>query len=221
MQGYFRDRRAAGMELAAQLTDYRNAPGLLVLGLPRGGVPVAYEVARVLEAELDVLIVRKLGVPAQPEVAFGAIASGGVCVLNDELIRSIGLVRADLEAIVRKERTELLRRERAYRGSRAPLNVRGRVVVVVDDGLATGASMHAAVVALRSMDPAKIVVAVPVAPPQVAEEFVGKVDDFVCIEMPHDFHAVGWFYRDFSQTRDDEVRALLDAASKHPRLQTS
>lgn len=221
MQGYFSDRRAAGVELAAELTDYRNATGLLVLALPRGGVPVAYEVARTLDAELDVLIVRKLGVPYQPEVALGAIASGGACVLNDDLIRAVGLTRADLETIVREERAELVRRERAYRGDRAPLNVRGRTVVVVDDGLATGASMQAAVVALRSLGPVKIIVAVPVAPREVADEFVGTVDDFVCVETPHNFHAVGWWYRDFSQIEDGEVRALLEAARNSARLRPS
>lgn len=219
MQGYFRDRRAAGVELAAQLTDYRNVPGVLVLALPRGGVPVAYEVARSLDAELDVLVVRKLGVPQQPELALGAIASGGACVLNEGLIHATGLTRAHIDRIVQAERAELDRRERAYRGDQAPLDVRGRVVIVVDDGLATGASMRAAVAALRSLHPAKIVVAVPVAPEQAADEFIGTVDDFVCVETPPNFNAVGWWYRDFSQTEDDEVRALLHAARARRREQ--
>jgi len=212
MRGCFRDRRAAGAELAVQLAGYRKAPGLLVLALPRGGVPVAYEIAMALGAELDVLVVRKLGVPRQPELALGAIASGGATVFNDDVVGAIGVTRSHLDAIVRTERIELQRRERAYRGDRGPLNVRGRTVIVVDDGLATGASMRAAVVALRSLQPARIVVAVPVAPIETAEEFIHIADDFVCIETPRDFHSVGWWYRDFDQTQDDEVRYLLDAA---------
>lgn len=212
MQGYFRDRRAAGAELAAQLVGYRKAPGLLVLALPRGGVPVAYEIAMALGAELDVLVVRKLGVPQQPELALGALASGGATVFNDDVIGAIGITRSHLDVIARAERIELQRRERAYRGDRGPLNVRGRTVIVVDDGLATGASMRAAVAALRSMQPAKVVVAVPVAPIETAEEFMHVADDFVCIETPRDFHSVGWWYRDFDQTQDDEVRALLGSA---------
>lgn len=212
MQGYFRDRRAAGAELAAQLVGYRKAPGLLVLALPRGGVPVAYEIAMALGAELDVLVVRKLGVPQQPELALGALASGGATVFNDDVIGAIGITRSHLDVIARAERIELQRRERAYRGDRGPLNVRGRTVIVVDDGLATGASMRAAVAALRSMQPAKVVVAVPVAPIETAEEFMHVADDFVCIETPRDFHSVGWWYRDFDQTQDDEVRALLSSA---------
>jgi len=183
-----------------------------VLALPRGGVPVAYEIAMALGAELDVLVVRKLGVPRQPELALGAIASGGATVFNDDVVGAIGVTRSHLDAIVRTERIELQRRERAYRGDRGPLNVRGRAVIVVDDGLATGASMRAAVVALRSLQPARIVVAVPVAPIETAEEFIHIADDFVCIETPRDFHSVGWWYRDFDQTQDDEVRYLLDAA---------
>jgi putative phosphoribosyl transferase len=211
VQGYFRDRRAAGAELAVQLAGYRKARGLLVLALPRGGVPVAYEIAMALGAELDVLVVRKLGVPQQPELALGAIASGGATVFNDDVVGAIGLTRSHLDAIARAERIELERRERAYRGGRGPLNVDGRTVIVVDDGLATGASMRAAVAAVRSLQPAKVVVAVPVAPIETAEEFVHVADDFVCIETPRDFHSVGWWYREFDQTRDDEVHFLLDA----------
>jgi putative phosphoribosyl transferase len=217
MQGHFRDRRDAGRQLAAQLADYRRVPRLLVLGLPRGGVPVAFEVARALDAELDVLVVRKLGLPQQPELAVGAIASGGAVVLNPGVIRAAGLTDADIEAIAGPERLELARRERLYRGDRAPPDVRGRVVVVVDDGLATGASMQAAVAALRSLHPTKIVVAVPVAPPGVADEFLGTVDDFVCVETPRDFNSVGWWYLDFGQTPDAEVRALL-ATARQRRL---
>jgi putative phosphoribosyl transferase len=214
MQGCFRDRRAAGAELAVQLAGYRKIPAPLVLALPRGGVPVAYEIARALGAEFDVIVVRKLGVPQQPELALGAVASGGALVFNDDIVGAIGLTRAHLDAIVRAERAELLRREHSYRGEREPLDVRGRTVIVVDDGLATGASMRAAVTALRSLRPAKIVVAVPVAPIETAEEFADIADDFVCIETPRDFHSVGWWYRDFDQTQDDEVRALLGAAPR-------
>ena len=214
MQGCFRDRRAAGAELAVQLTSYRKAPGLLVLGLPRGGVPVAYEVARALGVELDVLVVRKLGVPQQPELALGAVASGGAIVFNDDVVGAIGLARSHLDAIVRAERAELLRREQTYRGNRGPLNVRGRTVIVIDDGLATGASMRAAVAALRSLQPAKVVVAVPVASADAAEEFSHLADDFVCIDKPRDFRSVGWWCRDFDQTQDDEVHMLLAAANR-------
>jgi len=212
MQGYFHDRRAAGIELAAQLNSYRGIPGLLVLALPRGGVPVAYEVARALDAELDVLVVRKLGLPQQPELAMGAIASGGACVLNQNLIHAAGLNPAQVEAIMRNERVELDRREHEYRGDRVPLNILGRVVIIVDDGLATGASMQAAVAALRSLHPAKIVIAVPVAPEEAAGKFADTVDDFVCVKTPRSFHSVGLWYRDFNQTEDQEVRTLLQAA---------
>lgn len=211
MRGCFRNRRAAGVRLAAELEGYRGVPDLLVLALPRGGVPVAYEVAKALEAELDVLVVRKLGAPYQPELALGAIASGGAIAMNEDVVRAAAVTHTHLEAIVRAERAELLRREQAYRRDRAPLAVRDRTVIVVDDGLATGASMRAAVLALRLLQPAKIVVAVPVAPIDVADEFRDVADDFVCVDAQRDFHSVGWWYRDFEQTEDDEVRALLEA----------
>lgn len=208
----FTDRRAAGRALAAQLVGYRHSAGLLVLGLPRGGVPVAFEVARGLGAELDVLIVRKLGVPFQPELAMGAIASGGASVLNDDVIAAAGLTHSHVQAVVNHERAELARRELAYRGDRAPLDVRGRTVILVDDGLATGASMRAAALALRSMHPAGLIVAVPVAPPDSAGVFAGIADEFVCVRTPRDFHAVGWWYRDFEQVSDAEVSELLARA---------
>ncbi len=199
-----------------RLGAYRDAPGLVVLGLPRGGVPVAFEVARALDAELDVLIVRKLGVPQQPELAMGAIASGGAVVLNNAVIDAAGLTHAHVDAVLRRERVELARRESLYRGDRPSLDIRGRTVIVVDDGLATGSSMRAAVIALRSLHPMALIVAVPIAPPDSAEMFTGMVDEFVCLQTPRDFHAVGWWYRDFDQVGDDEVRNLL-SQSRNPR----
>jgi len=201
--------------LAHQLAEYRDRPGLLVLGLPRGGVPVAYEIAGALTAELDVLIVRKLGVPYQPELAFGAIASAGATVLNGDIVAAAELSPAQVQSIVRTERIELARREQDYRGGRGALTVRGRTVVIVDDGLATGASMRAAIAALRTLQPAKVVVAVPVAPADAVEEFRRLADDFICLEAPREFHSVGWWYLAFEQTSDAEVLALLDAARIH------
>ena len=201
--------------LAHQLAGYRSLAGLLVLGLPRGGVPVAYEIAGALAAELDVLIVRKLGVPYQPELAFGALASGGATVLNDDVIAAAELTAARVQSIIRAERIELTRREQAYRSERGPLAVRGRTVIVVDDGLATGASMRAAIAALRIQQPAKLVVAVPVAPAQTIDEFDRLADEFVCLEAARDFHSVGWWYLAFEQMADAEVRALLEAARIH------
>jgi len=201
--------------LAHQLAEYRDLPGLLVLGLPRGGVPVAYEIAGALTAELDVLIVRKLGVPYQPELAFGAIASAGATVLNDEIVAAAELSPAQVQSIIRAERSEVARREQAYRSGRGALEVRGRTVVIVDDGLATGASMRAAIAAVRTLQPAKVVAAVPVAPADSVDEFRRLADDFVCLEAPRDFHYVGWWYLAFEQTSDAEVLALLDAARIH------
>jgi predicted phosphoribosyltransferase len=210
----FHDRSEAGRRLAALLDHYANRSDVVVLALPRGGVPVAYEVARLLGAPLDVFVVRKLGVPGREELALGAIASGGVRVQNDALVASLGLserVIADLETL---EREELERRERAYRGDRPPLDVRDRVVVVVDDGLATGATMRAAVAALRRLSPARIAVAVPVGDPSTCDALREEADEVVCTATPEPFIAVGRWYRDFSQTTDEEVRALLDRAAR-------
>jgi predicted phosphoribosyltransferase len=205
----FRDRRDAGRLLAAELAGYANRPEVLVLALPRGGVPVAYEVARSLGAPLDVFLVRKLGVPGQEEVAMGAIATGGVRVLNDRIVRGLRIPDRTIDAVAAKERGELARRERLYRGDRPPPGVRGRTVILVDDGLATGATMHAAIEALRAQQPARIVVAVPTAPREVCEALRAEVDDVVCAITPEPFHAVGLWYEDFSQTTDEEVRDLL------------
>ncbi|HEY7065310.1 MAG TPA: phosphoribosyltransferase [Chloroflexota bacterium] len=212
----FRDRHDAGRFLATKLAAYAHRPGVVVLALPRGGVPVGYEVARALDAPLDVFLVRKLGVPEHRELAMGAIASGGVRVLNAELIRSLQLAPEAIEAVVAEEEAELARRERAYRDDRPPLEVRGHIAILVDDGLATGATMRAAAQALRQERAARIVVAVPVAPPETCAELETEVDEIVCGLTPEPFYAVGLWYADFSQTTDEEVRDLLAAAARSP-----
>jgi len=205
----FRDRSEAGRRLADALRHLAGRPDVLVLGLPRGGVPVASEVARALRAPLDVFVVRKLGVPGNRELAFGAIASGGVRVLNEPMAIGLRLPPAVIDAVSAAEREELTRRERAYRGDAPPLDVAGKTVVLVDDGLATGASMRAAVVALRARGPARIVVAVPTAAPEACDDFRDEVDELVCAETPAHFTAVGERYDDFRDTSDEEVRTLL------------
>jgi erythromycin esterase-like protein/predicted phosphoribosyltransferase len=207
--GLFRDRREAGRLLAEKLAAYADRSDVLVLALPRGGVPVAYEVARALGAPLDVFVVRKLGVPGYEELAMGAVATGGVRVLNEQLVERLGIPEQMIDAVAARERQELARRERLYRGGRPPPDVRGRTVILVDDGLATGATMHAAIQALRQQNPARIVVAVPTASPETCEEMKAKADDVICGITPEPFHAVGRWYRDFSQTTDEEVRLLL------------
>jgi len=213
----FRDRSDAGRLLAGRLAHYAHHPDLLVLALPRGGVPVAYEVARALHAPLDVFLVRKLGVPGHPELAMGAIASGGVQVLNEETIRGLGIPMDTVERVAEKERHELARREREYRGDRPPPDVQGKTVILVDDGLATGASMVAAVQALGLMRPRQIVVAVPTAPPDTCAAMRSLVDDVICAVTPEPFHAVGRWYHDFTQTSDAEVRRLLAEEMSHAR----
>jgi predicted phosphoribosyltransferase len=208
----FRDRLDAGRRLAEKLSRYAGKPDVVVLALPRGGVPVAAEVARALDAPLDVFLVRKLGFPGQEELAMGAIASGGSRVLNTSLLRRLHVSPEIIDAVAMRERHELDRREREYRGSHPLLPVRGRTVILVDDGLATGASMHAAVAALRTQEPARIVVAVPVGAPSTCEDLRQIADEIVCAETPEPFAAVGQWYDDFSQTTDEEVRQLLDAS---------
>jgi putative phosphoribosyl transferase len=210
----FKDRYDAGRALAGRLlTPYRGRPGLLVLALPRGGVPVGYEVARALgAAALDVFLVRKLGVPGHEELAMGAIASGGVRVLNEDVVRMLGISEEEIDDATGIEAAELERRERAYRDDRPHPRVEGRTVILVDDGLATGATMRAAAMALRLQRPAELVVAVPVAAEQTCEQFRTEVDRIVCAFTPEPFHAVGLWYEDFSQTTDEEVRALLNRA---------
>jgi putative phosphoribosyl transferase len=209
MISQFKDRREAGRYLAKRLGHYAGRSDVMVLGLPRGGVPVAAEIAQTLRADLDVFVVRKLGAPMYEELAMGAIASGGVRVLNPEVIRQLRIEPQVIDAAAEQEEIELHRRERDYRGDRPPLDVRGRVVILVDDGLATGASMRAAVSAVRQLAPAKVVVAVPVGAPETCAQFVPDVDEIVCAKMPEDFRAVGAWYQDFSQTSDEEVRSVL------------
>ncbi|MGE0517965.1 MAG: erythromycin esterase family protein [Candidatus Binatia bacterium] len=205
----FRDRTEAGRLLASKLAAYANRPDVLVLALPRGGVPVAYQVARALGAPLDVFVVRKLGVPGYEELAMGAVATGGARVLNDEVVQRLHIPDYLIDATAAREKQELARRERLYRGGRAAPDVRGRTVILVDDGLATGATMQAAIKALRQQQPARIVVAVPTAAPDTCEQLKSEVDEVVCGITPEPFHAVGRWYEDFSQTSDDEVRDLL------------
>jgi putative phosphoribosyl transferase len=211
----FADRTAAGRALARALADRRlHAPdSVVVLGLPRGGVPVAAEVARALRAPLDVFVVRKLGTPGHPELAMGAIASGGVRVLNTELLRRLGVSDDEVDQVAADELVELQRRERAYRASRPAPELTGRTVVLVDDGLATGATMRAAVTAVRAAAPQRVVVAVPVGAPESCAELAAHADDVVCLHSPPSFGAVGAYYLDFTQTSDDEVRRLLAAAA--------
>jgi len=211
----FRNRNEAGRQLAEKLKAYADRPDVLVLALPRGGVPVAYEVARALGVPLDVFVVRKLGIPGHEELAMGAVATGGVRVLNDQIVQRLGIPEYVIDAVAAREEQELARRERLYRGNRPPPDVRGRTVILVDDGLATGATMRAAVMALRQLQPARIVVAVPTASSETREELRPEVDDIVCAITPEPFLAVGHWYEDFSQTTDDEVRHLL-ARRQHP-----
>ena len=209
MPRYFRDRREAGRLLAEQLRPYANRPDVIVLALPRGGVPVGDEVASALGAPLDVFLVRKLGVPGYEELAMGAVATGGVRVLNDEVVRALRIPDYVIDAVAAWEQQELARRERAYRGDRPEPNVRDRTVILVDDGLATGATMLAAIKALREQQPAQIVVAVPTASPRTCEEMRTVANDVICAITPEPFHSVGLWYEDFSQTTDEEVRELL------------
>jgi predicted phosphoribosyltransferase len=205
----FRNRAEAGQVLAEALGAYAGPEDVIVLGLPRGGVPVAAEVARQLGAPLDVFLVRKLGVPGREELAFGAIASGGARVLNRDVVASLGIDAETIDAVVAREQAELERRAEAYRGTADPPDVRGRTVILVDDGLATGASMRAAVEAVRELGPERVVVAVPAAARQTCEELAPEVDEIVCLLTPDPFFAVGMWYADFSETTDDDVRTLL------------
>jgi putative phosphoribosyl transferase len=210
----FRNRTEAGRFLARKLAAYAGRPDVIVLALPRGGVPVAYEVAQALGAPLDVFLVRKLGVPGHEEVAMGAIATGGVRFINEALVRQLGIPRDAIEKVAEIEQRELERRERAYRGSRPLPQLSGKTVILVDDGLATGATMRAAVEALGRQNPARIVVAVPVAAPETCQELERVADDVICAVTPEPFLAVGRWYEDFSETSDEEVRALLAAPAQ-------
>ncbi|HKS28676.1 MAG TPA: phosphoribosyltransferase [Pyrinomonadaceae bacterium] len=215
----FQNRTEAGRALARKLMNYSDRPDVLVLALPRGGVPVAYEVAKALNAPLDIFVVRKLGVPGNEELAMGAVASGGLRVLNEGLIRNVGISEAAIELVTARELRELERRERFYRGRRPALDVRGRTVILVDDGLATGATMQAAVKALRLQKPAEIIVSAPVAARRTCEEFRRRGSALcVCAQTPEPFDGVGQWYRDFSQTTDEEVIELLRRANDKQAL---
>jgi predicted phosphoribosyltransferase len=210
----FRDRRDAGRKLAQKLSAYAGRPHGLILALPRGGVPVAYEVARSLTLPLDIFIVRKLGLPGREELAIGAIASGGVRVLNDDIIRTLSIPDEVINFVVKREFQELQRRENLYRGNRPSPEARDHTIILIDDGLATGASMRAAVAGLRAQRPARIVIAVPTAAPEACEAFRSEVDEVVCAITPELFYGVGRWYEDFSQVTDEEVRILLQEANR-------
>ena len=211
----FHDRAEAGRLLAEQLGAYVRRPDVLVLALPRGGVPVGFEVARALGVPLDVFLVRKLGVPGQEELAMGAIATGGVRVVNDAVVEELGIAPEVMEAVAAREQDELERRERAYRGERPAPDVSGRVVILVDDGLATGSTMRAAARALKKLGPSRVVVAAPLAAREACEALRAEADEVVCAETPEPFKGVGRWYNDFSQTTDEEVRALLEASARN------
>ncbi|BAY26873.1 phosphoribosyltransferase [Calothrix sp. NIES-2100] len=210
----FRTRTEAGKFLARELTAYADCKDLLVLGLPRGGVPVAYEVAKALDAPLDICLVRKIGVPGHQELAMGAITSGGIRVLNSDVISSLAISKQTINQVTADESQELQRRDRAYRGDRPPLNVTNHTIILVDDGIATGSTMRAAITLLKQQQPYRIVVAVPVAPPEICEQLSELVDEVVCLKIPERMYAVGVWYEDFSQTTDDEVRHLLAKQSQ-------
>ena len=208
----FRDRADAGRRLAAELRRYTDRTDVIVLALPRGGVPVGYEVASALHVPLDVFVVRKLGLPWQEELAMGALASGGVRILDEDLIRAARVSEEDIQQVTAAEQVELARREQLYRGDRRFPDLSGKTVILVDDGLATGSTMRAAVAALRLEHPARVIVAVPLASPETCDAFLDVADDIVCAETPEPFHAVGLWYDDFSQTTDSEVHELLERA---------
>jgi putative phosphoribosyl transferase len=205
----FANRTEAGRSLAWRLEEYENRDDVVVLGIPRGGVPVAFEVAQALHVPLDIFLLRKLGVPGHEEIAFGAIASGGIRVLDREILRALWISDFDVETITAREQKELKRREVAYRDGQPPIKLTGRTVILVDDGIATGASLLAAVHALRQLHPAKIVIAVPVASPAACERLAREADEFVCVAAPKQFQAVGQFYDDFSPTTDEQVIEML------------
>jgi predicted phosphoribosyltransferase len=216
---FFRNRSEAGRFLAQKLTEYANNPNVVVLALPRGGVPVAYEVAQALKSPLDIFVVRKLGVPGYDELAMGAIATGGIRILNQRVVDYLDISDEAIELVASREERELQRRERLYRGSRPPVDVRGHTVIIVDDGMATGSTMRAAVRALRQQQPDKIVVAVPVGARETCDSFTHEVDTMcVCAITPEPFDGVGLWYRDFEQTSDEEVRQLLAAQSEGRRV---
>jgi putative phosphoribosyl transferase len=208
----FRNRVDAGRQLAAALERYATRSNLLVLALPRGGVPVGYEIARRLKAPLDLMLVRKLGVPGHEELAMGAIASGGIRIVSEDVVAAFAIPERVIATVAANEEEELDRRERLYRDQLRPPNIAGRTIILVDDGLATGATMRAAALALRAQNPERLIVAVPVAPVETCAELGREVDEVCCLITPDPFFSVGSWYQDFSQTTDDEVRSLLDSA---------
>jgi putative phosphoribosyl transferase len=214
MSARFENRVEAGRILAAKLMIYANRPETIVLALPRGGVPIGYEIARALNLPLDVMIVRKLGVPGHEELAMGAIASGGVRVLNRSVIESLRIPSDSLEAVEKREALELMRREATYRGNRHPISLKGKTIILVDDGVATGSTMRVAISALREQRAGRIILATPVAPPTVRWEMEALVEDFVALVMPEDFFGVGQWYNDFTQVSDDTVYELLRKGAK-------
>jgi putative phosphoribosyl transferase len=216
MSPIFRDRADAGIQLAARLLRYAGDPNVVVLGLPRGGVPIAYQVARRLEAPLDVFVVRKLGVPGHRELAMGAIATGGVRVLNPEVVTALRISEQTIAEVAAQEQKELERQQRAYRGEVPFPDLAGRTVIVLDDGLATGSTMRAAVRALRQMQPARIAVGAPVAAADTCRSLAREADELVCVNTPEQFHAVSMWYQEFSQTSDEEVRSLLESVGRTP-----
>ena len=210
----FKDRRDAGRKLAQKLSAYARGQNALILALPRGGVPVAYEVALTLNVPMDIFIVRKLGLPGREELAIGAIASGGIRILNRDIIRMLSIPEEVINFVARRELQELQRRERLYRGNRPSPEVRDRTIILIDDGLATGASMRAAVAGVRAQHPARIVVAVPAAAAETCDAFRSEVEEVVCAITPEPFYGVSRWYEDFSQVTDEEVRALLEEANR-------
>lgn len=213
MTAQFHNRTQAGELLASKLTAYTKRPDVLVLGLPRGGVPVAFEVAKALNVPLDIILVRKLGVPTQPELAMGAIATGGVLVLNDDVVIWLGVSGAEIDAVAQREMQELERRDRLYRGNRPLPHVQNRTVILVDDGIATGSTLRAAIAALRQQQPQQIIVAVPIAPAAVCQQLRTEADDVVCAIEVEQLSAISLWYEEFAQTTDEEVRALLSEAA--------
>jgi predicted phosphoribosyltransferase len=209
----FKDRVEAGSELALQLSQYRDRDDVVILALPRGGVPVAHQLAKALSLPFDVFVVRKLGVPGHEELAMGAIATGGVRVVNEDVVTPLGIPATVVDSVARREQIELERREQLYRGKRAPIGLANKIAIIVDDGLATGSTMRAAVMAVRQQAPARVIVAVPVGAPSTCADLAREADEVVCVRTPDPFVAVGLWYRDFTPTSDDEVRELLDS---HP-----
>jgi putative phosphoribosyl transferase len=214
----FRDRQDAGRQLASRLRSFADRDDVSVLGIPRGGIAVAFEIAKELNAPLDIFLSRKLGVPGQEELAFGAIAAGGGRYLDESIIRATGISEHQIEQISQMVEETLRQRASLYRGNRPPLSLRGRTVILVDDGIATGASMYAAISALQQMEPGRLIVAVPVAPASTVQWLSRLVDEFVCLDAPEDFYAVGQFYQSFTQLEDHEVIALLERAGQSPAV---